>query len=196
MSSFSPLPSFGLRPLLGRLVEISGGAASGVLSAALQLVAEAQREERRYGFVAWVASPRSLFFPPDAERSGARPERLALVRVEGRDAQIRAAAHLAHRGAFGLVVVDLADAAPLPINAAPAVASFRSGRPERPADPIVPLSRLAALTNKHGNTVILLTARGRGAPSLDPRIARRYDASRRGGDLRVTALRNHGGDQP
>ncbi len=188
-----PAPVFGLRPLLGCLVEISGGPASGALTAALRLVAEAQEDEERHGFVAWVGSPRSVFYPPDAERSGAAPERIVLVRVEGTEAQIRAATHLAHAGAFGLVVVDLADAEQPRLGGARR--PFRSGRPERSRPRVPPLARLSALARRHGNAVVLLTAKGSGMPSLDPRIVKRYDASRRGPqgkELAVTVLKDKG----
>ncbi len=179
-------------------MEISGGAASGILTAALQLVAEAQRDEGRYGFVAWVASTRSLFFPPDAECSGVEPERLVLVRVEGTEARIRAATHLAQTGAFGLVVVDLGDSERPRIGGPGAGVPgkvFRNGRPVRAIDRVPPLSRLSALVRRHGNAVVLLTAKGSGMPSLDPRIVKRYNASRRGKELVVTVIKDKGRGQ-
>ena len=200
---FSP-PAWGLSRLRGCLVEISGSAASGALSCALMLVAEAQRGEEVDGGkvphggeadggkinspVAWVASTRSLFFPPDAVRSGVAPDRLVLLRLGSPAAQVRAANQLAQSGAFGLVVVDLVDSVPLPITGGSLVSKIPAGVP--------PLSRLAGFARKHRSGIVLLTEKPPTAPSLDPRVVQRFDASRRGGGIAITVIKDKGGGAP
>lgn len=216
---------WGLARLAGSLVEISGTADSGVLSSALALVAEAQHDQFRRALhrrhpnpnsnpnlrpgprshpdpapnpelVAWVATTRSLFFPPDAVESGIALERLILLRLETPVAQIRAATHIVHSGAFGLVVVDLVDSLPLGTPGHPTVrqSGLTPGRlsgsgalPELP-----PLSRLAGLAHKYRTAVILLTDKPPAAPSLDPRVGKRFDASRIENDIVITVLKDKG----
>lgn len=181
-------PAWGVSGLLGCLVEISGSAASGVLSSALELVAEAQRDEalQTKGPVVWVASTRSLFFPPDAASSGVALERLILLRLGTPAAQIRAATRIAHSGGFGLVVVDLAD------SVQPQVSGWGAGRSKTPAA-VPPLSRLAGFVRKHRSVLVLLTEKAPAAPSLDPRVVKRYDASRKGGGVVITVIKDKGG---
>lgn len=226
---------WGLARLAGSLVEISGTADSGVLSSALALVAEAQHHQLRQGkhrhrrhpasnpnpnpglhpdpaLIAWIATTRSLFFPPDAVESGIALDQLVLLRLETPVAQIRAATRVVHSGAFGLVVVDLADSLP-PEN--PGHHSIRqsvqksgsySSRSRRlpgprarslmspPGTPLElpPLSRLAGLAHKYRTAVVLLTDKPPAAPSLDPRVGKRFDASRMEKDIVITVLKDKG----
>ena len=222
---------WGLARLAGSLVEISGTADSGVLSSALALVAEAQHHQLRHekhrrrpapnpnpglhpdpALVAWIATTRSLFFPPDAVESGIALDQLVLLRLETPVAQIRAATRVVHSGAFGLVVVDLADSLPpespghrsvrqsvrkseshsarsrrLPGPSAPSLMSRPGTLPELP-----PLSRLAGLAHKYRTAVVLLTDKPPAAPSLDPRVGKRFDASRMENDIVITVLKDKG----
>lgn len=227
------LAKWGLARLAGSLVEISGTADSGVLSSALALVAEAQHHQLRHeklryrrhpapspkpapgtppgpapdpALIAWIATTRSLFFPPDAVESGIALERLVLLRLETPGAQIRAATRVVHSGAFGLVVVDLADSLPPESSGtrsvresgpSPAAASgrtpmSRSGTPRG----LPHLSRLAGLAHKYRAAVVLLTDKPPAAPSLDPRVGKRFDASRRGNDIVITVLKDKGNGIP
>ncbi len=209
-----------LARLAGSLVEISGTADSGVLSSALALVAEAQHHQAKHektrphknrsrhpapnsafhpapALVAWIATTRSLFFPPDAVESGIALDRLVLLRLETPVAQIRAATRIVHSGAFGLVIVDLADSLPPEKShvtpgqrQGPKVRSLISPPDTFPAIP--PLSRLAGLAHKYRTAIVLLTDKPPAAPSLDPRVGKRFDASRRDNDVVVTVLKDKG----
>ena len=163
--------------------------------------------------IAWIATTRSLFFPPDAVESGIALDRLVLLRLETPGAQIRAATRVVHSGAFGLVVVDLADSLP-PESSGPqsvqksrpssAPASRRTPSPRarnlmspRGASPqLPPLSQLAGLAHKYRTAVVLLTDKPPAAPSLDPRVGKRFDASRRGNDIAITVLKDKGSGIP
>jgi hypothetical protein len=216
-------------------VEISGTSDSGVLSAALALVAEAQHHQVRQektrriptpnpkpgpvphpdpALVAWIATTRSLFFPPDAVESGIALDRLVLLRLETPVAQIRTATRIVHSGAFGLVVVDLADSLPPESSGRqPVPKSVQKSRPvsargihparRHPGSKIQglmthsgtppelpPLSRLAGLAHKYRTAVILLTDKPPNAPSLDPRVGKRFDASRRENGIVMTVLKD------
>ena len=225
------IAKWGLARLAGNLVEISGTGDSGVLSSALALVAEAQHHQLRHeklryrrhsapnpkpdsargpvqtpALIAWVATTRSLFFPPDAVESGIALEQLVLLRLETPGAQIRAATRVLHSGAFGLVVVDLADSLP---PERPAPQSVRESRPHSAAASgrtpmsrlgtprgLPHLSRLAGLAHKYRAAVVLLTDKPSSAPSLDPRVGKRFDASRRGSDIVITVLKDKGNGFP
>lgn len=197
---------WGLPLLLGRLTEISGSGASGVLSCALGLVAEAQRNEARYGPPAWVGSTGSLFFPPDAVRAGVSPERLVLLRLPSPAARFHAATTLARSGAFGLVVVDLADSGRAPADLAPTdfagtdpAGPRRTGERGAPRNGggIPPLARLAGLAHRNRSAVVALTEKPATAPSLDPRVLGRYDASHAEDGLLLTVVKDkRRGDDP
>lgn len=192
---------WGLPLLLGRLTEISGSGASGVLSCALGLIAEAQRDEARYGPPAWVGSTGSLFFPPDAVRAGAAPERLVLLRLPSPSARFHAATTLVRSGAFGLVVVDLADSGGAPTDLAEPDLDGTRRTGERGAlrngGGIPPLARLAGLAHRHRSAVVALTEKPATAPSLDPRVLGRYDASHAEDGLLLTVVKDkRRGDDP
>lgn len=88
----------------GRLVELRHGGASGVLTSAFSLVAQAQLDREP---VAWIISGDSFFYPPDVEQNGIDLHALVIVRVHGARNAGRAADHLVRSGAFGLVILDL-----------------------------------------------------------------------------------------
>lgn len=206
-------PHWGLARLAGSLVEISGTADSGVLSSALALVAEAQHNQVRrhrnrhrqdrpphrprrdrgepsdsdHALAAWVATTRSLFFPPDAVESGISLDRLILLRLKTPGAQVRAATRIVHSGAFELVVVDLADS----IQSGSDWNAVPLSRPNT-SPGVPPLSRLAGLAHKYRTAVVLLTDKPPAAPSLDPRVGKRFDASRRENDIVITVLKDKG----
>ena len=152
--------------------------------------------------IAWIATTRSLFFPPDAVESGIALEQLVLLRLKTPGAQIRAATRVVHSGAFGLVVVDLADSLPPESSGTPSVresgpnsaaASGRTPRSRSGTPRGLPhLSRLAGLAHKYRAAVVLLTDKPPAAPSLDPRVGKRFDASRRGNDIVITVLKDKG----
>ena len=156
--------------------------------------------------IAWIATTRSLFFPPDAVESGIALEHLVLLRLESPGAQIRAATRVVHSGAFGLVVVDLADSLPPESSGTQAVresgpnsaaASGRTPMSRRGTPRGLPhLSRLAGLAHKYRTAVVLLTDKPPAAPSLDPRVGKRFDASRRGNDIVITVLKDKGNGMP
>ena len=165
--------------LAGSLVEISGSGDSGVLSSAFELVAEAQHNQLRRqqpSLIAWIATTQSLFFPPDALETGVALERLVLLRLGTQAAQLRAATRIVHSGAFGLVVVDLVDSLPLDSTSVRPAGNQRLRRARPPGLP--PLSQLAGLAQKYRTAVVLLTEKPPAAPSLDPRVGKRFDASR------------------
>lgn len=182
---------WGLPLLLGRLTEVSGIGATGILSCALGLVAEAQRDEARYGLAAWVGTTGSSFFPPDAVRAGASPERLALLRLASASEQVRAAATLARSGAFGLIVLDLAESAsaPFPSSFLSSSRPLRAGRGAS-APSVPPLTRLAGLARRYRIAVVALTEKPPSAPSLDPWVLGRYDAGHGEDGITITVLKD------
>ena len=96
--------AWGLGALRGRLVELSARGATATLTAAIELVAEAQVEGEP---VAWLALRGGTFYPPDAAESGVDLAALVVVRALDATAVARAAERLLRSGAFGLVVMDL-----------------------------------------------------------------------------------------
>lgn len=160
--------AWGLEEAAGRLVELCGEA---VLTAAFILVLEVQGRGEPVG---WVSAPGSVFFPPDAARSGVDLEALVVVRVPDLARALRAADRLVRSGGFGLVVVDLV-----------------SMEGERPVDSA--LARLASLARKHAAAVLLLTDRKPAAGALGPLVALRAEARRRGRVLEVRVLKGRPG---
>lgn len=182
---------WGLPLLLGRLTEISGAGSTGVLSCAFGLVAEAQRDEARYGLAAWVGTTGSSFFPPDAVRAGASPERLVLLRLASASEQVRAAAALARSGAFGLVVLDLAESASAPFFPSLRSSSRPPGARRGSSAPSVPpLTRLAGLARRYRSAVVALTEKPPSAASLDPWVLGRYDAGRGEDGITITVVKD------
>lgn len=181
---------WGLPLLLGRLTEVSGIGSTGILSCALGLVAEAQRDEARYGLAAWVGTTGSSFFPPDAVRAGASPERLVFLRLASASEQVRAAATLARSGAFGLIVLDLAESASAPFPSSFLSPSrLRAGRGAS-APSVPPLTRLAGLARRYRTAVVALTEKPPSAASLDPWVLGRYDAGRGEDGITLTVLKD------
>ena len=93
-----------LATLRGRFVELSARGASATLTAAIDVVIEAQLQNEP---VAWIAPVAGTFYPPDVAASGVDLAALVVVRVAAAIAAARAAERLLRSGAFGLVVLDL-----------------------------------------------------------------------------------------
>jgi recombination protein RecA len=122
MSSFTPelrrdiaQPShWNLGEIAGRFVEISASAGSASLTLAFGLVGEAQKRGEPVG---WVTSQESFFYPPDAAYRGVDLASLAVIRVLDTASIPRAGEKLLRSGGFGLIVLDLGDAAiPAPLQ--------------------------------------------------------------------------------
>jgi recombination protein RecA len=141
--------------LAGRLCELNPGPASALLTAALALVLDAQREGEP---AAWITAAPDTFYPPDAAAGGIDLAALAVVRCTEPGTAGRAADLLLRSGAFGLVVLELGPGARLPI----------------------PLQgRLVQLAQKHDAAVVCLADRPPAAPSLGSLVSLRALASRR-----------------
>ncbi len=143
------LPTF-----CGRLVELSAGHASAVLSLTMRLIREAQLQGET---VAWVARPGSSFFPPDAVRCGVDLGALPVIRPRQTMDALSAADHLLRSGAFGLVAIDLQPRAFLPMRAQ---------------------TRLASLAKKHLSALLLLTEKEQTQASLGSLISLRAHIER------------------
>jgi len=165
----SPVGDFwGLEPLSGRLVEISGHRASANLTVAFGLVLEAQGKDEP---VAWVTLAQSTFFPPDAAESGIDLGRLAVVRVSDGIAACRAVVELTRSGGFGLVVLDLGPSA-LVLTKAERLPKKRGGIS-------VPfITKLVGLAQKTSTAVVVLTEKTRESSSLNSLISLRCEARR------------------
>ena len=61
---------------------------------------------------------------------------------------------------------------------------------------VPPLSRLAGLAHKYRTAVVLLTDKPPVAPSIDPRVGKRFDAAREGNDIVITVLKDKGNKTP
>ena len=189
----SPVGDFwGLEPLSGRLVEISGHRASANLTVAFGLVLEAQGKDEP---VAWVTLAQSTFFPPDVAESGIDLGRLAVVRVSDGTAACRAVVELTRSGGFGLVVLDLGPWAlpgvlPYflkdklekgPPRARPsAVVLTKAGRllKKRGGISVPFITKLVGLAQKTSTAVVVLTEKTRESSSLNSLISLRCEARR------------------
>ena len=146
-------PRWSLDELRGRLVEISARGAASTLTAAIELVAEAQQQAEP---VAWIARDSGTFYPPDVADSGIDLAALVVVRVADGIAAVRAAERLLRSGAFGLVVLD--DLAELSLAAQ---------------------GRLVTLAQTHDAAVACLTHKSDDAASLGSLVSLRAEALRR-----------------
>lgn len=150
--------SWSFAALRGRLVELSARGASATLTAAIELVAEAQQQREP---VAWIALAQSSFYPPDVAASGVDLAALAVVRVPDAIAAARAAERLLRSGAFGLVVLDLAG-----VNAsAPDLSMPIQGR-------------LVTLAQTHDAAVVCITEKSAETASLGSLVSLRAAAAR------------------
>ena len=161
---------WGLGALRGRLVELSARGASAVLTAAVELVIEAQSEGEP---VAWLAPGTGTFYPPDVADSGVDLAALVVVRARDLAALARAAERVLRSGAFGLVVLELGAPAELPTASQ---------------------GRLVTLAQTHDAAVVCLTEKSPDAASLGSLISLRAEALRARGDgdfaITVRALKD------
>ena len=128
----------GYRELTGRLVELSGGRGTACLSFLCSLVLEAQSLGEP---VVFVASGDSVFYPPDVAANGVDLDTLAVVRPSCIRDACRAAHHLLHSGAFGMVILDTGEE------------SVPQGM----------LGRFAHLAEKNDTALVCVTERGLGS---------------------------------
>ncbi|HEY1556015.1 MAG TPA: recombinase A [Kofleriaceae bacterium] len=146
---------WGLDVMRGRLVELSARGASATLTAAIELVAEAQAQAEP---VAWIASAASTFYPPDVAETGVDLAALVVVRAPDAAAAARSAERLLRSGAFGLIVIDLVRSAvemPMPIQ-----------------------GRLVTLAQTHDAAVACLTEKTEDTVSLGSLVSLRAEAAR------------------
>lgn len=148
----------------GRLVELSARGAAGTLTAAIELVVEAQTEHEP---VAWITLANATFYPPDVAASGVDLAALVVIRAPDALACARAAERVLRSGAFGLVVLDL-----------------------QGADLTMAIQgRLVTLAQTHDAAVICLTDKPADTPSLGSLVSLRAEALRErehGGGFRIT----------
>lgn len=147
-------PRWQLDDLIGRLVEISGLGNGASFTAVTAVMLEAQCRNEP---VAWIGLPGSSFFPPDLDDSGIDLAALVVVRVRDSITAARAADTLLRSGGFGLVVLDLAAHAALPMAAQ---------------------GRLVGLAQRHDAALIAITTKPRDAPSLGSIVSLRVEAIR------------------
>ncbi len=146
------LRSWRFAALAGRLAELSSREGAAGLTLAFSLVLDAQRAGEPVG---WLTADESAFFPPDAARGGVDLDALVVVRLPAAGQLPRAAEHLARSGAFGLLVLDLGEAARVP----------------------VPMQmRLLGLAREHESAVLFLTRKGGGDASLGSLVSLRAEA--------------------
>lgn len=164
---------WGLGAMRGRVVELSARGASATLTAAIELVLEAQVAGEP---VAWVTLANATFYPPDVADSGVDLAALAVVRVRDTTAAARAAEQLLRSGAFGLVVLDFGGGGDVEV-------------------PIAHLGRLVTLAQAHDAAVVCITKKPPDAPSLGSLVSLRAEALRlcdrsRGYDVTVRVLKD------
>lgn len=147
-------PAWGLEPLLGRMVELSGGPDSANLTVCAGLIREAQVNGE---FAVWAGQETSGFFPPDFADQGIDLDALPVVRAANRPGRVRAAEALLRSGGFALVVLDLGDDCTL-----------------RPADQ----TRLAGLASKGRTALVILTRKPAGRPSIGSLVSLHAETSK------------------
>lgn len=151
-------PEWKVSTLTGRLTELSSSGGAAGLTLAFSLVLDAQGDGELVG---WLTVRESSFYPPDVAAGGIDLEALVVVRLATPRQIPRAAEHLARSGAFGLLVLDLAYSAHVP----------------------VPMQmRLLGLAQKHRTAVLSLTRKTHDAPSLGSLVSLRAEAQREQAD--------------
>lgn len=145
-----------LSALAGRLVELSGDAASAALTLATGLVAEAQRHSEP---AAWIGSRESSFYPPDVAAAGVDLAALVVVWAQGPREMAQASDLLLRSGAFGLVILDFGYTADLPL---------------------AEQTRLVGLAKRHATALVCLTQKAKQQPSLGSLVSLRAEAMRTG----------------
>ena len=149
-----PSTPWTLDEVAGRMVEISGGAASAALTLTFTLILEAQARGEPVG---WVTLADSFFYPPDAARGGADLAALVVVRLTHAASIARAGEKLLRSGGFGVVVLDLGAA----------------------DVPMALQTRLTGLAHRHHTALICLTEKDSGAFSLGSLVSLRAHAEKK-----------------
>lgn len=143
-----------LAAIRGRLVELSARGASGTLTAAVEIVGEAQTQGEP---VAWLTLGTGTFYPPDVADSGIDLEALVIVRAPDATSIARAAERLLRSGAFGLVVLELGAQAELSMQIQ---------------------GRLVTLAQTHDAAIVCLTEKSGDSSSLGSLVSLRAEALR------------------
>ena len=151
-------PAWDFFYLAGKLVELRSAVSSAGLTAGLGLVRCAQEAGET---AVWVTSTDSIFFPPDAVEGGVELEALAVVRLPGAMALLRAADKLIRSGAFGLIILDFVSLF-LPYSTS-----------------LSQQSRLRGLAQKHQTAMVFLTCSTRPLSVAGSLISLRGQAMRR-----------------
>jgi recombination protein RecA len=152
---------WGFAAVRGRLVELSARGASATLTAAIELVGEAQAQHEP---VVWIALPAGTFYPPDVADSGIDLAALVVVRVPDALAAARTAERCLRSGAFGLVVIDLG--------------GLGGASEARAQLPMAIQGRLVTLAQTHDAAVVCLTEKPGDAASLGSLVSLRAEALR------------------
>jgi recombination protein RecA len=158
-------PSWGLGAVRGRFVELSARGATATLTAAIELVAEAQAQGEP---VAWLAPWTTSFYPPDVAASGVDLAAIVVVRIAEAVVAARSAERLLRSGAFGLVILDLG-----------------SGELAMPVQ-----GRLVTLAQTHDAAIVCLTEKSAETPSLGSLISLRAEATRLHGEITLRVLKD------
>ncbi|HUS28517.1 MAG TPA: recombinase A [Kofleriaceae bacterium] len=154
--------SWGLAALRGRLVELSARGATGTLTAAIELVAEAQEQSEP---VLWLTLQSGTFYPPDVAQSGIDLEALVVVRCQDATTAARSAERCLRSGAFGLVILDLGHS--------------ESRRGDDRDLSMQVQGRLVTLAQTHDAAVVCLTEKSEDTASLGSLVSLRAEALRR-----------------
>ncbi|MBX3156360.1 MAG: recombinase A [Deltaproteobacteria bacterium] len=161
-----PAELWGLAALRGRFVELSARGATATLTAAFELVLEAQTTGEP---VAWISLAKSTFYPPDAADGGVDLAAMVVVRAPGAIAAARAAERLLRSGAFGLVILDLDGAEGPPV----------AERLAQPAELSMSIQgRLVTLAQAHDAAVVCITEKSADTASLGSLVSLRAEALR------------------
>jgi hypothetical protein len=138
---------FNLNALSGRVIELSAPQNTACLTLSCTLILEAQKS----GVAAvWISASSDTFFPPDFHANGVELCALPIVIVPGARSAGKAADWLLRSKAFRLLVVDLGRDLDLPLSLQ---------------------SRLAQLSRHQGCTLVLLTVKPAGSPSLGSMVS-------------------------
>ncbi len=154
---------WGLAALRGRLVELSARGAVATLTAAIELVVEAQTESEP---VAWITLAAGTFYPPDVADSGVDLAALVVVRVPDAAAAARSAEKLLRSGAFGMVAIDLGGS------------PRADGRGGYNDISMAMQGRLVTLAQAHDAAVVCITQKSDDAASLGSLVSLRAEALR------------------
>ncbi len=140
--------------LAGRFVEVSSPADTCALTICASLILEAQWRNEP---VAWISVRPSLFFPPDFAARGIDLKALPIVRVTEVAKAARMADTMLRSGGFGVMVIDLGDAARLTFPMQ---------------------TRLAGLAKKHHTALVCVTRAGERIANLGSLVSLRGEAHR------------------